>query len=94
MVAQPASKPRVRVRVATAHDIPKLVELNKVAYPTLSQENIIWGASHLRSHQKMFPEGQLVAVLEGRIVGAAATLLVDLGRDPLRSHTWAGTTPA
>jgi len=85
-------KSRIRIRQAHLSDVPLLVELNRKAYPTMAQDNVIWGESHLRSHQRVFPEGQLVAVLEGRIVGAAASLIVDLSRNPNRPHTWAGIT--
>jgi predicted amidohydrolase/GNAT superfamily N-acetyltransferase len=82
----------VRVRPAAREDIAALIELNRAAYPTLSTENIVWGESHLRSHLRLFPEGQLVAELDRRLVGAAASLIVDLGPDPLRYHTWSGIT--
>lgn len=87
-----SSKPKVRVRQATAKDVASLVKLNEKSYPTLSKDNIVWGESHLISHQRVFPEGQLVAVVDGKIVGAVASLIVDLGKDPLRLHTWAGIT--
>jgi predicted amidohydrolase/GNAT superfamily N-acetyltransferase len=81
-----------KVRNAVRDDIPALIELNRAAYPTLSNENVVWGESHLRSHLRLFPEGQLVAELDRRLVGAAASLVVDLGPDPLRFHTWSGIT--
>lgn len=87
-----ASKKKVLIREAARQDIPALLELNRAAYPGLATENVVWGESHLLSHQRMFPQGQLVAEIEGKIVGAAATLIVDLGADPLRAHTWAGIT--
>lgn len=88
------SKPRVRVRVrqATRADIPKLVELNRAAYPRMAEENVVWGESHLLSHQRVFPEGQFVAEVAGKLVGASASLIVSLGREPLRVHTWSGIT--
>jgi predicted amidohydrolase/GNAT superfamily N-acetyltransferase len=88
------AKPRlsVKVREANRADIPALMELNRVAYPGLANENVVWGESHLLSHQRMFPQGQLVAEAGGRIVGAVATLVVDMGPDPLRPHTWSGVT--
>ncbi|MBX3731041.1 MAG: bifunctional GNAT family N-acetyltransferase/carbon-nitrogen hydrolase family protein [Verrucomicrobiae bacterium] len=88
------SKPKksIKVRQATKADIPRLVELNRAAYPVLAAENIVWGEAHLLSHQRVFPEGQWLAEVGGRIVGAVATLIVDLGRDPLRHHTWSGIT--
>lgn len=82
----------VHIRTATADDIPALVELNRVAYPLLAEDNIVWARSHLESHQRIFPAGQLVAELDGKIVGAVATLIVDLGPNPLREHTWSGIT--
>lgn len=33
-----------------------------------------------------------MAEVKGKIVGAAATLVVDMGPDPLREHTWSGIT--
>lgn len=88
----PKAKSNVKVRLATKADIPRLVELNRECYPVLSSENVVWGESHLLSHQRIFPEGQMVAESGGRLVGAVATLVVDLGRDPLRWHTWSGIT--
>ncbi len=82
----------IKVRTAERQDILALVELNRAAYPVLSNENVVWGESHLRSHLLHFPEGQLVAEVDHRIVGAAASLVVDLGPDPLRWHTWSGIT--
>ena len=83
---------RVRIRQATRNDVPRLVELNRAAYPGLAEENVVWGESHLLSHQRIFPEGQLIAEVSGRMVGAASSLVVDMGRDPLRPHTWSGVT--
>ncbi|MBI2515331.1 MAG: GNAT family N-acetyltransferase [Opitutae bacterium] len=82
----------VVVRQASRADVPGLLELNRVAYPQMASENVVWGESHLLSHLRVFPHGQLVAEHEGRVVGAASTLIVDLGRNPLRQHTWSGIT--
>lgn len=88
----PKPRAKVNVREASQADIPALIELNKAAYPVLAGENIVWGESHLLAHQSIFPQGQLVAEVNNRVVGAVATLVVDMGRDPLRPHTWAGIT--
>jgi len=85
-------KINIKVREATRQDIPALVELNKAAYPKLAEENMVWGEPHLLSHQRVFSRGQFVAEQRGRVVGAAASLVVNLGADPLRNHTWAGIT--
>ena len=88
----PKAKLSVKVREATRADIPALVELNRLSYPVMAGENVVWGETHLLSHQRMFPQGQLVAEAGGKIVGAVSTLIVDLGPDPLRHHTWSGIT--
>jgi predicted amidohydrolase/GNAT superfamily N-acetyltransferase len=80
------------VRPATQADIAALVELNHIAYPELVADNVVWSADQVRSHLQVFPEGQLVADVDGRLIGAASSLIVDLGIDPLRWHTWAGIT--
>ncbi len=66
--------------------------MNRDAYPVMANEDVVWGERHLKSHQLVFPQGQLVAELDEAIVGAVATLIVDLGPNPLRHHTWAGIT--
>lgn len=85
-------KTNITLREATRADIPALLELNRIAYPVLATENVVWGERHLLSHQRIFPQGQLVAEVDGNIVGAIATLIVDMGPDPLRHHTWSGIT--
>jgi predicted amidohydrolase/GNAT superfamily N-acetyltransferase len=85
-------KNAVTVRQATRADIPTLVKLNQEAYPQLANENVVWKEAHLLAHQRAFPQGQLLATSAGKIVGAASTLIVDMGPDPLRPHTWSGVT--
>lgn len=91
-MSERAKKPRVKVRQTTDRDVSVLVDLNKAAYPGLALQNSVWSEAHLQSHLRVFPQGQLVAEVEGRIVGAAASLVVDLGPNALRHHTWAGIT--
>jgi predicted amidohydrolase/GNAT superfamily N-acetyltransferase len=88
----PKKRVQVKVREATRDDVPHLVRLNQAAYPAMVQDNVIWGESHLYSHQRVFPQGQLIAEVNGKLVGASASLIVNLGRDPLRPHTWSGIT--
>ncbi len=90
--ANRSPKVKVKVRQATRADIEKLVELNRLSYPTMAEENVVWGEGHLLAHQRVFPQGQLVAEVAGKIVGACCSLIVSLGEDNLRAHTWAGIT--
>lgn len=82
----------VNLRKACEADIETLIELNKKSFPFMSEENVVWTRSHLRTHQTIFPDGQIVAELDGKLVGAVASLIVNLGDNPYRPHTYAGMT--
>lgn len=82
----------VLVRRVEAEDFPRLIELNSKAFPLLGEENVVWSVRQLSNHLKVFPAGQLVAVIDGQIVGAVASLIVQTGRDPYRPHTYGGIT--
>ena len=75
----------LKVRPATGDDIPALVRLNRAAYPTLAEDNIVWGESHLQSHLRVFPQGQLVAEADGAILGSTGRVWVEaVTQHPLR----------
>lgn len=82
----------VTLRLAALNDIPALLDLHEKCFPAMAEENVVWNAGQLESHQKVFPEGQILAEMEGRPVGAVASLIVYLGTDPYRHHTEAGIT--
>ncbi|MDQ8186187.1 GNAT family N-acetyltransferase [Pelagicoccus sp. SDUM812002] len=82
----------VTVREARVEDLETLVELNKTCFPQMAEENVVWTVSQLANHVRLFPQGQLVAVEEDRILGAVSSLIVDLGVDSYRQHTYAGIT--
>ncbi len=82
----------VTLREATDEDIGALIALNKACFPTMVEENIVWNRGQLRNHQRLFPEGQIVAEVAGRVIGAVASLVVRLGTDPYRAHTYSGIT--
>ncbi|MBA3749885.1 MAG: GNAT family N-acetyltransferase [Nitrosopumilus sp.] len=48
---------------------------------------MIWPSSFLISHIKIFPEGQLCAEVEGRLVGSSSSLIVSIKPD-YSEHTW------
>ncbi len=83
---------RVTLREASGADIPALIELYRISLPFLQEVGELWDEDHLAAHQMRFPEGQIVATIEGRVVGTVSSLIVDLGTDPLRPHTFAGIT--
>lgn len=80
------------LRHATRADAPRLAELNRAAYPDLVEDGVVFEESQLRAQIEIFPHGQIVAELDGRIVGAIATLIVPRAIDPLAQHTWMGVT--
>lgn len=82
----------VHIRRVEPEDFPRLIELNKKAFPLMAEENVVWSERQLIAHLKVFPAGQLVAVVDGVVVGAVASLIVNTGRDPYRPHTYAGIT--
>lgn len=82
----------VRYREATPADIPELIALNKACFRTMAEHDAEWSPEQLLNHLRVFPQGQIVAETDGRIVGAIASLIVDLGSDPYRPHTYYGIT--
>jgi ribosomal protein S18 acetylase RimI-like enzyme len=83
---------KILVREARRTDIPALVEMNRLAYPELIEFGFVWQPGQLEEHLTRFPAGQLVAEMEGRIVGAISSLIIDPGDDPRAAHTWAEVT--
>ncbi len=83
---------KFRVRTTENQDIPFLIEICKAVYPT----SPAWSEEQLRSHQFVFPEGQLVAesVETGDIVGFASSLIINWDdynwSDPWRDFTNSG----
>lgn len=82
----------ILIRQVQQEDMPRMIALNKKAFPQMAEENVVWSERQLQNHLKLFPAGQLVAELDGAIVGAVATLIVRAERDPYRAHTYAGIT--
>lgn len=82
----------ITIREVQRGDIETLIELNKLCFPTMVEENVVWTYSQIANHLRLFPQGQLLAEEDGRILGAVSSLIVDLGVDPYRSHSYAGIT--
>jgi predicted amidohydrolase/GNAT superfamily N-acetyltransferase len=86
------TKGSVRLRLADKSDVKALIALNKVCFPSMAEENVVWRVGQLENHMRLFPEGQIVAEKDGTLVAAVASLIVHLGLDPYRPHTYAGVT--
>ena len=66
--------PVYRVRQAGAEDVPGMIAMCEAIYP----ETPPWTRDQLALHQRIFPEGQLVAVADGtnEVMGSASSLVV------------------
>ena len=77
----------VLVRQTVKSDIPKIVKLQEESFADLAKIGNIWHPHELQNHLEIFPEGQLVAELNGAIVGSATSLVVNLV-PKYADHTW------
>jgi hypothetical protein len=59
----PSKAGEVLIRQAGPEDFPRLIDLKNWAFPLLSEENAVWSIRQFQNHLKVFPAGQLVAVL-------------------------------
>jgi predicted amidohydrolase/GNAT superfamily N-acetyltransferase len=85
-------KGEATLRLAQPSDIAALIKLNKECFPDLAEQNVVWNRAQLANHLRLFPEGQMLVEIEGRPVAAISSLVVQLGTDPYRPHTYAGIT--
>lgn len=81
-----------RIREATLLDVPHLVALNHAAYPDLIVDNAVFDAEQIEAHVTRFSRGQLVAEIDGRLVGAISTFIPSPSIPVLKQHTWLGIT--
>ena len=77
------------VRSTTPKDVDALLQLQERVYPTITP----WRRDQLAHQMAIFPEGQLVAVMDGRIVGCASALVI-LWDEWADEHTWKEITAA
>ena len=77
----------VLIRQMAEEDIPKVVELQKVAFPVMAAEGVYWKPNQLKAHLKVFPQGQFVAEYHEKIVGSCSSLIIKL-KSEYEYHTW------
>ena len=81
---------KVQIRHTEERDIAQLIALQKKSYPP---EMPPWSRIKFEHQLEIFPQGQIVAELDGRLVGCASSLVV-LWDDWCDSHTWKEITAA
>jgi GNAT superfamily N-acetyltransferase len=86
------NSPQIVLRPVTRRDAPALVALNRAAYPDLAEQEVVFTEEQLLAHTAAFPRGQIVAEIDGTVVGAIATLILPRAMNPLAAHTWCEAT--
>lgn len=74
---------KIIVRHTREADIKPLIELQKHVYPTIPP----WREEMMLNQLNVFPQGQLVAEINGELVGAASSLVVSWDEWDTK-HTW------
>lgn len=57
----------------------------------MAVDGAIWQEHHLKSHIKIFPEGQFCAELDGKIIASSSSLVISLPSE-YEGHTWKQAT--
>ena len=91
MSAPTADNKNIIIRNITSKDIPDIIELQEQSFPLMAKDGLIWGEYHLKSHIKVFPEGQFCAELAGQIVASSSCLVTSLTPN-YKEHTWVQAT--
>jgi ribosomal protein S18 acetylase RimI-like enzyme len=79
------------IRNVSSEDISDIVELQKQSFPIMAKDGLIWDEYHLKSHIRIFPEGQLCAELDGKLIASSSSLVTSLTPD-YKEHTWKEAT--
>ncbi|MBE2222396.1 MAG: GNAT family N-acetyltransferase [Anaerolineae bacterium] len=69
---------RITIRQAEAADIPNLIQCHKAVYGDLYEDAELYGKRKYELQLSAFPQGQVIAELDGQIVGYTTSLIVQL----------------
>ena len=83
---------KIRIRTWKEEDIPAIVEFHKAAYPDYSPESQ-YDERIYRMELAAFPEGQFLAEIDGRVIGYATSIMVQLD-DHSQWYTYSEITGA
>ncbi|HXS59814.1 MAG TPA: GNAT family N-acetyltransferase [Candidatus Sulfopaludibacter sp.] len=65
--------------------------MQKESFADMAIYSVTWSDFSLRNHIHIFPQGQLYAEFDGRLVGSCSSLIVSLKTD-YEDHTWSDIT--
>ena len=82
-MADNVSMSEIFVRATQSTDIEALLQLQTLVYPSIPS----WKREQLRQQLEVFPDGQLVALMNAGIVGAASSLVI-LWDEWADEHSW------
>ncbi|NEU30472.1 GNAT family N-acetyltransferase [bacterium LRH843] len=76
---------KLQIRTYTMNDFEQLLDIQREAFPPPFPEELWWAKDQIESHVLTFPEGALLASMDGVIVGSATSMLMNYDGKP---HTW------
>ncbi|MEH7546013.1 bifunctional GNAT family N-acetyltransferase/carbon-nitrogen hydrolase family protein [Neobacillus vireti] len=74
---------KIIIRNIRMEDIDEIIALGKVCFPNMEP----WKPEQLRSHIRIFPEGQFCVEYEDKIVGSCSSLIINFD-EYKDQHTW------
>ena len=77
----------MEIRKMEHGDIEEILIIQKLSFPGMEP----WKRSQLESHLAIFPEGQIVAELDGKVIGSCSSLRMNFDEYDDR-HTWNDVT--
>ena len=83
----PESRLEVIIRNIKLDDINDILQLQEASFADMAAYGMVWPASFLKKHIHIFPEGQLCAEINGKIVASASSLVVTL-KPQYSEHRW------
>ncbi|UCZ53087.1 hypothetical protein LGQ02_20295 [Bacillus shivajii] len=70
---------RVNVRSYSVEDFDSLLTIQKEAFPPPFPEELWWTKEHIQAHVESFPNGGLLAEIDGMTAGSATSLRINFG---------------
>ncbi len=64
------------IRTLEPKDIPGAVALQRACFPAPFPEELLWSTEHLERHHELFPDGQFVAIADGKVLASASSTLI------------------